>query len=37
MVMLAALTDYLVWWQGVLLILLVLLIIFWRIYRSKQM
>lgn len=37
MVMLAGFTDMFVWWQGVLVILLVVLIVFWRIYRSKQM
>lgn len=37
MVMLAGFTDMFVWWQGVLVVLLVLLIVFWRIYRSKQM
>jgi hypothetical protein len=29
--------SWLFWWQLPLLALLILLIIFWRIYRSKQM
>lgn len=37
MVMLAGFTDMFVWWQGVLVVLLVVLIIFWKVYRSKQM
>ena len=37
MVMLGALKDYFVWWQGVLVILLILLVVFWKVYRNKQM
>jgi len=34
---LAAFSDYFVWWQIPLVVLLIALIVFWRIYRSKQM
>jgi len=34
---LAALSDYFFWWQLPLVLLLIALIIFWKIYRSKQM
>ncbi len=37
MVMLAGFTDMFVWWQGVLVILLILLVVFWKVYRNKQM
>ena len=29
--------DWLYWWQLPLVILLIALIVFWRIYRSKQL
>ena len=29
--------DWLYWWQLPLILLLVALIVFWRIYRNKQM
>ncbi len=29
--------DWLYWWQIPMIILLIALIIFWKIYRSKQM
>jgi type II secretory pathway component PulF len=35
--MLAALTDWFTWWQGVLLIVLIALIIFYVSYRRRQM
>jgi hypothetical protein len=34
---LAAIGDYFVWWQLLLLIALVALIVFWVMYRRKQM
>ncbi len=34
---LAAIGDYFYWWQIPLVIVLVLLIIFWKIYRNKQL
>ena len=37
MAMLAALSDWFKWWQGVLLLVLIGLIIFWVMYRRKQM
>jgi type II secretory pathway component PulF len=35
--MLAALSDWVTWWQGVLLIVLIALIIFYVSYRRRQM
>jgi len=35
--MLAALGDYFYWWQAPLIIVLVALLVFWKIYRSKKM
>lgn len=37
MVTLGGIGDYFVWWQFVLLAVLVVLIIFWVMYRRKQM
>jgi hypothetical protein len=34
---LAAIGDYFVWWQAPLVILLVVLLVFWKIYKNKQM
>ena len=36
-VMLAGIGDYFYWWQIPLVILLIALIVFWKIYRSRQM
>jgi len=35
--MLAGLGDYFEWWQGIMLILLIVVIVFWVWYRRKQM
>jgi hypothetical protein len=35
--LLADIGDYFVWWQIPMVLVLVALIIFWKIYRSKQM
>lgn len=37
MSMLAAMGDYFVWWQVPMVGALVVLLIFWKIYKNKQM
>jgi len=34
---LAAISDYVSWWQWILLLVLIALILFWVMYRRKQM
>jgi hypothetical protein len=37
MTTLAAFTEYFTWWQPLLLVLVIALIVFWVMYRRRQM